>query len=82
MCVAVHVDWGRGGARGATHNFLKGRFFSMGIFVLYELKCKFLCSETVFCIVIGRQGFHDSAGMQDFAGGQDLSGVLGELYIL
>ena len=82
-CAAVHVDWfGGGGGRGDAHNFLKGRFFSMGIF---ELKCKFLRSETVFRIVIGRHGFlgwQDFAGRQDFAGGQDLSGVFGELYIL
>ena len=61
MCVTVHVDWLGGGGGGCTHNFLKGMFFSMGIFVicviLYELKCKFLC------LVIGRHGF---LGWQDF----------------
>ena len=84
LCVAVHVDLG---GEGGHTQFLERKVFLYGdiCVTLYELKCKFLCSETVFCIVIGRQGFHgweDSTGRQNFAGGQDLSGVLGELYIL
>ena len=64
----------------------------MGIFfILYELKCKFLCLETVFCIVSleGRTSVEGKILLEDrtlledwFPGGQDFTGVLGELYIL
>ena len=45
---------------GGHTQFLERKVFLYGdiCVTLYELKCKFLCSETVFCIVIERQGFH------------------------
>ena len=74
--------WIGGGGGGGHTQFLERKVFLYGdiCVTLYELKCKFLCSETVLSLE-GRASM-DSAGRQDFAGGQDLSRVLGELYIL
>ena len=71
ICMFVCV-W-RGVAGGTK--FLERNVFLYGniCVILFELKCKFLCSETIFCIVIGRQGF---LGWQDFPGRQDFAGEL------
>ena len=80
MCVTVHVDW-LGGGGGVHTQFLERNVFLYGdiCVILYELKCKFLC------LVIGRHGFlgwQDFLESKEFAGGQDFTRVLSELYIL